>query len=136
MIAIERFALAYKKIAFVLVISLLVMYMGVVLLPAYWSGIYRLSSQEIQNTSINVPVYTQSGSVNDSTFSLLPIFMALGVWYFIPGITAILFVLSIITKKMFSKKELGVWLLAAILIGVFIYATFPAADALLSYIVD
>lgn len=136
MTAIERISLAYRRVALIVTGTLVVVYVVMVLVPVYMSGIDRLSSEEIWNTAPSVPIYSQSGSVRESMLSLLPVFVVLAMQYLVPVFLALFFIALLINRKLLTRKILLVWIVVILFLVVIIYITLPVANSLLIYLVN
>ncbi|NJM09253.1 hypothetical protein HC891_28165 [Candidatus Gracilibacteria bacterium] len=128
-----RLTIAAKKVIGLIACTLLLLYTLLVLFPSYWAG---LSSTTADTTSREVPIYGNRGSVNDDALMTLPVYLSLLVWYLVPVLLLVYGSLVIHSRSQLSKRRFGLSLLFLVAVLLLIYITYPAADSLLSYVID
>ena len=129
----HQFSLAYTRIAYLLSIIVLGLYIVAVLFPAYWSGIAHMSANDIYTYAPAVPFYEPSGFASQSGLLLLPVLVVLSAWYGLPALFAGVVIAR--SKELMSTASVQMWLAFGLIAGL-LYLTAPAAQALLTYIMD
>jgi hypothetical protein len=135
MMTITRFSLALQRVVTITLLIIFAAYVLFVLVPSYTSGIYNLSREQIWDSNYTVPLYSGLGSVRTSALMLFPVFVSIFAWYGIPVLTGVLAILLLLRYRMLRLNIVG-WAGVLLIINIIVFATYPAADALLTWIVD
>jgi hypothetical protein len=133
---VVRTAIGTKRVVVFLMFIITLLYLVLVLFPSYWSGLYYLSKDAIWDGQFNVPFYMNSGSVRDSVFPLVPIFVTILSWYAVPFLSVILLVALGVARREFTRTEKVFWIAIILIVWLMLYITSSAAHALVIWIVD
>ena len=126
----SRLLVAYRRIVIVSMIVTAVLYSAFVLYPAYSTGIYRLSDEQIERFSIHIPMLENSG------LALSPA-LILFFTFFITVPLSVIQLLALLSRRDgLSREQKVFWLVITLELWLALYVTLPAAGAIATWAFD
>lgn len=131
--SLRLIAYAIKRVIGSATIGLIALYFLLVVLPAYAGGLHTIPFGE---SATFVPFYATSGSVRESFVTLLPILVCLFAWYVLPFGLLILGWSLWVLRHALTRGEMARWSIVIFGSVLIAWGTYPAAQQLITYLVD